>query len=395
MGGSVAQAYLMTQLLYPQVTYPQLLLPYQARLSPVVQQSQKLQKDVQEAFNFITGSETVARNVSQILKSDISGTVVTLKRMRNVLKAKILLSTDGQLKDDPCSQYIDGIWTLCSNLRTLSSIIERVRKTKHIRSSDVLTILNMSLQVDTEINPVAMVGGTTPGSLSNSVSVATVIQGGLETTVATNWTTLGAPLFVHGQSLASKLSTNPFTQYTVVGNGLGGSSSSLFADNILQTSMANPTWTKAVSVCYGGNGDPKDCQLNQFQGGTVSKQAAGAKNIQLDAADHVFTALFANTLVSASGSSLDAGYVGALKQYVDKVSAYLDAVPQPPMTATGTEYAWAQLTIVAVLPKAIGWDTIPSEYFGNPADRYVPYWNPPGKYDSRDMSGLYSLLLAN
>ena len=393
-GGTVQQAYLMTQLLYPQVTYPQLLLPYQARLSPVVQQSQKLQKDVQEAFNIITGSETVVRNVSQILKSDISGTVVTLKRMRNVLKAKILLSTDGQLKDDPCSQYIDGIWTLCSNLRTLSSIIERVRKTKHIRSSDVLTILNMSLQVDTEINPVKMVGGTTPGSLSNSVSVATVIQGGLETTVATNWTNLGAPFFVYGQSLASKLSTNPFTQYTVVGNGLGGSSSSLFADNILQTSMANPTWTKAVSVCYGGNGDPKDCVLNQYQGGTVSKNAARAKDIQLDAADHVFTALFANTLVSASGSSLDAGYVGALKQYVDKVNAYLDAVPQPPMTATGT-YTNAQLTIVAVLPKAIGWDTIPSEYFGDPADRYVPYWHPPGDYDSRDMSGLYSLLVAN
>ena len=390
-GGNVGQAYSMTQLLYPQVTYSQLLLPYQARMSPLVQQSQDLQRALQDAIEEIRESKEALSSLSQILKLDISETVVTLKRMRNVLKAQILLSTP-ELKDDACSVYREGTWTLCSNLRTMSSIIERVRKTKHIRSSDVLAILDMSFHSGEETDPVRLVGGMTPGS--NSISKDTVIQGGLETTVATNWTNLRADGFVLGQLMAANLSTNPFTEYTIVGNGLGGSSSSLFADNVLQSSMANPTWTKAISVCYGGNGDPKNCPINQFQGGTVSGNAELLVRIQLDAANHLFNALFANTLVSQGGSLLDAASLDALNQYVDGVDAYIDAVPPPPMAATKS-YAEGQVTIVAVLPKVIGWDTIPSEYFNNPVDRYIPYWQPPdvwASYYNRDMSRLYLLL---
>jgi hypothetical protein len=100
---------------------------------------------------------------------------------------------------------------------------------------------------------------------------------------------------------------------------------------------------------------------------------------------------------SDGGSFLDPSTRDELIEYIAGVDAFIDLVPQPPRNAESL-YKVATVTLASNLPKIIGWDTISSEYFNNPVDKYIPYWGPPLRsndqegYGTRDLSELYAQL---
>ena len=158
-------------------------------------------------------------------------------------------------------------------------------------------------------------------------------------------------------------------------------------------------------MCYGGNGDPADCAPNQFQGGTVESnkdtkpplymnaglQVRGGgiyprqrRSVRLFMSVHSVFALFVRQLYLRVFADAilsvwkgDPEVTDALSSYVKLVDTYVEAVPLPPKTSTLDGYNGAQQAVIAVLPKVIGWDTIPTEYFAMPVDTYIPYWPVP------------------
>ena len=102
-------------------------------------------------------------------------------------------------------------------------------------------------------------------------------------------------------------------------------------------------------------------------------------------------------MLSDGGSFLDPSTRDELIEYIAGVDAFIDLVPQPPRNAESL-YKVATVTLASNLPKIIGWDTISSEYFNNPVDKYIPYWGPPLRsndqegYGTRDLSELYAQL---
>ena len=105
----------------------------------------------------------------------------------------------------------------------ISFIIDRVKRTKHVRSSDVLAlfgVMNRHLY-DLTLNPAARENSVPfPDILASYYSEVSVIQGGTPTNILTNWTMLNPAVFAQASALVGTLPPNPFSQYVILGNGL-------------------------------------------------------------------------------------------------------------------------------------------------------------------------------
>jgi hypothetical protein len=186
-------------------------------------------------------------------------------------------------------------------------------------------------------------------------------------------------VYADGSIAGESLPENPFTRYYILGNGLGGSSSSLLEDNMEQISMLHPSWTPTETVTFGCAGQAATCPPNQFQGGKLSTAALSVLKSYGVAGLVAFTKDFISLVVSLGGSDIPTEYTTLMTDYISQVDDYISALPLPPRGASA-EFSRFKMTSNAVLPKVIGWDTIPMEYFEAPPSMYIPYWPNPESY---------------
>lgn len=377
-GGDIDQSFLMTQCFYPQATFSQLLLPYQHRLSPLQLQGKQVASDSMRIRAAIGKDQNVMIAISEILSGkNIKQTIQTLDSMRGILKAILsLVSSDPETvcATVPESQNALPFLILCDNIRVMSRMIERIEKTARVESADVLVLLQ--LPTYDVVSAASFSDGWSPNSKEE---YDTVIQGGVSTEILTNWTKLMPDVYADGSIAGESLPENPFTRYYILGNGLGGSSSSLLEDNMEQISMLHPSWTPTETVTFGCAGQAATCPPNQFQGGKLSNAALSVLKSYGVAGLVAFTKDFISLVVSLGGSDIPTEYTTLMTDYISQVDDYISALPLPPRGASA-EFSRFQMTSNAVLPKVIGWDTIPMEYFEAPPSMYIPYWPNPESY---------------
>ena len=117
-GGYVNQTYMMTKFLYPQASFEELMFPYETRVSPLMEQAISLEGVVGDLTAKLL-QNTTQLEISKSLDSDIRGTISSLKKMRNVLKAMLALVVgEGQVCGGPTQSG------LCASLRGPCSVVE-------------------------------------------------------------------------------------------------------------------------------------------------------------------------------------------------------------------------------------------------------------------------------
>lgn len=375
-GGNVDQTFAMTQCLYPQATYDQLYLPYELRWSTYRGTQFILEQDSLAIIKAILSNEESVKAISEVLSADIPSALVILRRMRNVLKAMKALGTFGNFERD---------------ILTVSLIIDEVMRSKHFRTSFVKTLLRMPdfSQSVTGVPP------SLGNFLNGQRAIETVTQGGIETTIWTNWTRFQPTNYVQGENLL-KGTTNPYKSYAIIGNGLGGSSSSTFEMNVIETSELNPTWTPAKSYTYGCVGKKESCPVNQFQGGTIGR---GSDYSQLSYGSVGWFVFLGDYLGSVSalaqekdGDAFNIPILPDIDAYVNDVNSFIETVPEPPELATTGFNSW-QFTVYSVLSKITGFNSIAAEYFQTPPTEYIPFWPDWTKAGLRNNQFLSSTLL--
>jgi hypothetical protein len=255
-----------------------------------------------------------------------------------------------------------------ANILSLSLMIDEVKRSKHFRTSFVQTLL----QMPDFSNSLAGVPPTIGFQLNGEQQLGEAIQGGIPTAIWTNWTRLQPTYFVEMERGLTGLK-NPYQSYGIIGNGLGGSSSSTFEMNVIETSQLNPTWTPAKTFSYGCVGHKESCPVNQYQGGMVS----GGAYLNLLTYNSVGWFLFLEEffgLIADSGvNTLPVSVTDQIQGYITSVEKFMSEVPAPPELATAGFTSW-QFTLYSVLSKMTGFDSIPAEYFATPPTEYIPFW---------------------
>lgn len=357
IGGTVDQAFAMTQCLYPQATYDQLYLPYESRWSSYDVQRFYLETESNTIVDEILSDDDIIKSISVVLKNDIPSALVMLQRLRNILKGMLLLDVPGNVQKD--------IWTV-------SRMIDEVKRSKHFKTSFVKTLLAMPDFSGSIVGISPDIGSL----LDGRQAVEKVIQGGIETMSNTNWTRF-RPMVYEEIKKSLEGMTNPYTSYAIIGNGLGGSSSSTFEMNVMETSQLNPAWTPAKSYSYGCVGKKESCPVNQFQGGmlrngrnlnTLSYRSLGWFEFLTEYLGKVSNMVAAETVIQNTISTIP-----NIDKYVVDVKNFIKQVPGPPIGATADYNSW-EFPAYYVLSKITGFGSIPAEYFAVPPSKYIPFW---------------------
>eukprot|EP00889_Picochlorum_renovo_P000931 jgi/Picre1/27961/NNA_000922.t1 len=307
-GGQTAQAYAMTQCLYPKITFRQLSIPYTKRISQVVQLNENLLKAGDAVIDALDTFD-----VADVLNLDIDTTIEMLKTVRNIHKGLVVLSTGYTSQLD-----------YKRDVTTLSLMLEEIMRERHVRSSFVPILLE--LMKNTWLDSIR--ASNSPASFG-SASFTTVIQGGKSANIATDFARLDPQNYVTFQS-AMDGRTPPFESYVIMGNGRGGSSSALFEFGTLQYSYLNPDVVPASGVSYGCSGNKETCPINQYQGGSVN--AGSNQNMRMYFAVGKGLALgkMVASLFKIAGDDIDPEVAGIGEEYINAVNQYSLSVPTPP-----------------------------------------------------------------
>ena len=350
-GGNVDQTFAMTQCLYPQASYTQLFLPYELRWPAYRNQQVALERYSGKVASDIVGDADDVKAISKILSADIPSSLLMLRRMRNILKGMQQLQLPYP-----------------ANILSLSLMIDEVKRSKHFRTSFVETLL----QMPDFSNSLAGVPPDVGFQLNGEQQLGEAIQGGIPTAIWTNWTRLQPTNFVEMERGLTGLK-NPYQSYGIIGNGLGGSSSSTFEMNVIETSQLNPTWTPAKTFSYGCVGNKESCPVNQYQGGTVGTGASLNKLSYDSVGWFLFLGEFFGQIAGSGGNRLPTSITDQVQAYISEVENFMSEVPAPPELATAGVISW-QFTAYSVLSKMTGFDSIPAEYFATPPTEYIPFW---------------------
>lgn len=352
-GGNVDQTFAMTQCLYPQATYNQLMLPYQLRWSAFRNQQLVLERETTTQTNDIASNGADVKVISEILSADIPGSLIVLKRMRNTLKGMQELNVGVDYSRD---------------IMSISLMIDEVTRSNHFRSSFVKVLLQMPDFSKSLVGVPSYIGN----QLNGDQQEEQVIQSGIPTNILTNWTRFQPNYYVQAENALKGLN-NPYQAYGIIGNGLGGSSSSTFEMNVIETSQLNPTWTPAKTFSYGCVGNKDSCPVNQFQGGTIGKGSYFNSITYLSAGWFAFMGEFFGQIAEAGKDTIPTSILDDIQAYRNDVDDFLAQVPAPPALATSDFYTF-QFTVYSALSKLTGFDSIPAEYFATPPTEYIPFW---------------------